>query len=101
MDSIYASNWRVHFIFYSGELTFNEICCLIINEFFEANIIKIVKNDETIKIQFPIPYSYIDILKKLDRCRNQIIIDIDCEEELKLISSVDQSLSLHRAESNV
>lgn len=100
MDSIYALNWRIHFIFYSGELTFNEICCLIINKFLDANIIKIVKDKEVIKIQFPTPYLYIDVLRKIDRCRNQVIIDIDLEEEYKLLSP-SQSVNLHSAENNV
>lgn len=46
MDSVSVLNWCIYFIFYSGEITFNEIFCLIINEFLDAHIIKIVEDEE-------------------------------------------------------
>lgn len=98
--NIHAFNWHVYFIYYSVEFTFNELWCLSINEFLETNIIKIGKDEEIIKTVFPRNYLYFDILRKLEKCRNQILINIDYEVEYRTLET-SQSVSLRRAGNNV
>ena len=87
IENVYASNWRILYFYQDvlGSLNFNEMCFFIINKFSEADIIKIERNEEIIKIHFPTPYSYADILRKTEQCRYQIIVDIDIEEETKML----------------
>lgn len=84
-ENVHALNWRVYFVDHLGlgEYSFNDVCYLIINEFSEADVIRFERNECIIKIHFPVSYSYIDVMRKLERCRYQILIDIDCEEETK------------------
>lgn len=88
VENVYASNWRI--LYFSQDilnnLNFNEMCFFIINKFSEADIIKIERNEEVIKIHFPTPYSYADVIRKTDQHRYQIIVDIDIEEEIKLLT---------------
>lgn len=85
-NSISAFNWQIYYFGppLDGELNFNEICCLIVNEFTRANVVKIERNKQIIKISLPITYTYGAVLKKLKNCSRQTLLSIDHEEEEKL-----------------
>ena len=85
-ENIKALNWRVYYVD-SDQFTFDEICCSVITECFEADIIKIERKNRLILIHFPIIYSYPDVLRKLEKYRYQILVDIDCEGEISDIKS--------------
>lgn len=84
--SICAFNWCIYY--FNGELSFNEVCCFVINEFSRANIIVIEKDKEIIKIRLPIAYTYAAVVKKLEKkCHYQTLVNINFEEEREIITS--------------
>ena len=50
--NIHAFNWCIHCI-EPVDLTFNEICYFVNNEFSETNV-TIIEDEQIIKVQFPV-----------------------------------------------
>lgn len=89
LKNISAFNWCIQYVG-PGELTFIEICKLVSYEFPGADIIMIddpIDDKQMIMIYSHVSFTYTDVLKKLEKCRYQIIIEIDTDEEIKFLSS--------------
>lgn len=87
--NISAFNWCIQYVG-PGELTFIEICKLVSYEFPGADIIMIddpIDDKQMIMVYSHVSFTYTDVLKKLEKCRYQIIIEIDIDEETKFLST--------------
>ena len=86
--NISAFNWCIHYV-RPGELTFIEICKLVSYEFPRAAISMIydpINDKQMIMVYTHVPFTYADVVKKLEKYRYQIIIEIDIDEEMKSLS---------------
>lgn len=88
-EDISAFNWCIHYVG-PGELTFFELCRLVSYAFPTANVITIddhIDDKQMVMVYSHVAVTYADVLKKLEKCRYQIIMEIDIDEEMKSHSS--------------
>ena len=81
MDGCYASNWCIFYV--RGKFDFNEICYTVLKEFPTADVIKIEKDKQLIRLRLDSVCNYLAVMSKFESCFNQILLDIDLPEEKK------------------